>query len=438
MSFGTFTTIGDGDIGNGNIICGNTIAGISLGIGETAVIKGNYIGTNIEGLSGLGNAQGIMIGGSSRNIIGGYEPLDRNVISGNTVYGIFISGAPPESYSDENYILGNIIGLNPQETAALPNNIGIVITNGVLSGIINENTIAGNNLDGISIFAYDEESYTLGQIIHGNRIGVNNTGIVFGNGGSGINILGYVEGVIIGSDEQNDFEPNIIVGNINKGINIESQFGYSPKGIRARKNIIYQNNNENIYIDELSNNGIASPYGLSFNNNTISGMHNISNSIIDVYKANILEAHPSAYEWLGSTTADSNGVFSFEIADPTIETLSLTATSLLGNTSKFASLEIITSIEDENHLPTIFSLEQNYPNPFNPATHIGFSLPEATFITLKVYNSLGEEVTTLLNGFENAGMKTVAFNASDLPSGIYYYRIQADKYVETKKMILLK
>jgi len=438
MSFGWFTTIGDGDIGNGNTICGNTIAGISLGIGETALIQGNYIGTNFEGLSGIGNAQGIMIGGSRRNIIGGYEPLEKNVISGNTVYGIFISGAPPESYSDENYILNNLIGLNPQETAALPNNIGIVITNGVISGIINDNIIAGNNLDGISIFAYDEESYTVGQLIGGNRLGVNSNGTIFGNGGSGINILGNVEDVRIGTDELNDFDPNIIVGNTYKGINVESQFGYSPKGIRARKNIIYQNSYVNLSVDELSNNNITSPYGLSFNNNTIAGIHNIPNSIIDIYKANILEAHPSAYEWLGATTTDANGIFSFEVIDPTIEAVSLTATSLLGNTSNFATLEILTNVEDEKQIPTEFTLEQNYPNPFNPSTKISWQSPVSSHQSLKVYDVLGNEVATLVNEEKPAGSYEVDFDASQLSSGIYFYKLQAGSFFETKKMLLLK
>ena len=97
-----------------------------------------------------------------------------------------------------------------------------------------------------------------------------------------------------------------------------------------------------------------------------------------------------------------------------------------------------TDVNDNQVIVNTYELGQNYPNPFNPSTQISFSLPEATFITLKVFNSLGEEVTTLVNGFENAGLKTVTFNASDLPSGIYYYRIQTDNYVETKKMILLK
>jgi hypothetical protein len=445
MSFGWFTTIGDGDIGNGNTICGNTIAGISLGIGETSLIQGNYIGTNFEGLSGLGNAQGIMIGGSRRNIIGGYEPLERNVISGNTVYGIFISGAPPKSYSDENYILNNIIGLNPQETAALPNNFGIVITNGVISGIINDNIISGNNLDGISIFAYDEESFSVGQIIGGNRIGVNSNGSLFGNGGSGINILGYVENVRIGTDELNDFDPNIIVGNTYKGINVESQFGYSPKGIRARKNVIYQNSYNNFSVDGLSNSSIASPYSLSFNNSTIAGIHNIPNSIIDVYRANILEAHPSAYEWLGATTTDANGVFSFDVLDPIIEAISLTATSPLGNTSNFATLEILTGLETEESVVTEFSLEQNYPNPFNPSTTIKYMIPNITLsgvegsrVQLKIYDVLGNEVATLVNEEKPAGVYEVDFNASSLSSGIYFYKLNVGSFTETKKMLLLK
>jgi hypothetical protein len=89
--------------------------------------------------------------------------------------------------------------------------------------------------------------------------------------------------------------------------------------------------------------------------------------------------------------------------------------------------------------PTVYSLLQNYPNPFNPQTTIKYSLPLAGLVTLKIYDLLGREVTTLIQGKkETAGNHSINFNANNLPSGIYFYRLQADKFSETKKMILIK
>jgi hypothetical protein len=85
-----------------------------------------------------------------------------------------------------------------------------------------------------------------------------------------------------------------------------------------------------------------------------------------------------------------------------------------------------------------FSLAQNYPNPFNPATSISFSLPEASEVTLKVFNLLGQEITTLVNGRINAGNHAVNFDASALSSGVYIYRLQAGSSLQTKKMTLIK
>lgn len=89
-------------------------------------------------------------------------------------------------------------------------------------------------------------------------------------------------------------------------------------------------------------------------------------------------------------------------------------------------------------IPAAYSLSQNYPNPFNPITSIKFELPQASKVTLNVYNILGEQVVNLINENLEAGFHSVPFNASELPSGTYIYRLQADKFVQTKKMILLK
>ncbi|MFQ3598140.1 MAG: T9SS type A sorting domain-containing protein [Chloroherpetonaceae bacterium] len=95
-------------------------------------------------------------------------------------------------------------------------------------------------------------------------------------------------------------------------------------------------------------------------------------------------------------------------------------------------------IEVSVSLPTKFSLAQNYPNPFNPTTSIAYELPRTSRVVLKVYDVLGREVTTLINEEQSAGRYVQTFNASNLSSGIYFYRLQAGNFVETKKMMLVK
>jgi hypothetical protein len=85
-----------------------------------------------------------------------------------------------------------------------------------------------------------------------------------------------------------------------------------------------------------------------------------------------------------------------------------------------------------------FSLQQNYPNPFNPSTKISWQLPVGSQQTLKIYDVLGNEVTTLVDEFKPAGNYEFEFDASGLPSGIYFYQLKTEGFVETKKMILVK
>jgi hypothetical protein len=92
----------------------------------------------------------------------------------------------------------------------------------------------------------------------------------------------------------------------------------------------------------------------------------------------------------------------------------------------------------DNNLPENFVLAQNYPNPFNPTTQINYSIPSAQKVVLKVYDALGRDVATLVNDQQAAGNYTVDFNASNLASGIYFYRLQAGSFVQMKKMILMK
>ena len=99
----------------------------------------------------------------------------------------------------------------------------------------------------------------------------------------------------------------------------------------------------------------------------------------------------------------------------------------------------VSSIDNsDNIIPSKYSLEQNFPNPFNPMTTINFSIPKEGLVMLKIYNTIGEEIETLVSEIKQAGNYNVNFDASSLSSGIYFYRIHTDSFVETKKMILMK
>ena len=98
----------------------------------------------------------------------------------------------------------------------------------------------------------------------------------------------------------------------------------------------------------------------------------------------------------------------------------------------------VKEVESRNSLPVNFALSQNYPNPFNPTTKINYSLTKSSQVSLKVYNILGQQVAVLINGFRNAGNYEITWDASNLPSGVYIYRIEAGDQVISKKMTLLK
>ncbi|MDZ7764852.1 MAG: T9SS type A sorting domain-containing protein [Melioribacteraceae bacterium] len=106
--------------------------------------------------------------------------------------------------------------------------------------------------------------------------------------------------------------------------------------------------------------------------------------------------------------------------------------------------DILSDVQDiEDTLPTKYSLSQNYPNPFNPSTTIKFTIPQSGFVSLKVYNILGQEVKTLLSKEINTGAYSVDWNGTNnygdqLSSGVYFYRIEAGDFIESKKMLFIK
>ena len=113
-----------------------------------------------------------------------------------------------------------------------------------------------------------------------------------------------------------------------------------------------------------------------------------------------------------------------------------TSTGLYAHFTKGSVTDVKGTVEEG--IPDQFSLEQNYPNPFNPTTNIRFKLSEATDVQLIVYDILGREVATLVNGFKQKGIYRINFDAGNLTSGIYVYRLKTAKFSKTRKMMLLK
>ena len=96
------------------------------------------------------------------------------------------------------------------------------------------------------------------------------------------------------------------------------------------------------------------------------------------------------------------------------------------------------AVKETIPLPTGYALYQNYPNPFNARTSIQFCLPSACNVRLEVFNPIGQRITTLLNSHKTVGYHRIDFDGSNLPSGIYYYKLQTDKFQESRKMVLVK
>jgi hypothetical protein len=102
--------------------------------------------------------------------------------------------------------------------------------------------------------------------------------------------------------------------------------------------------------------------------------------------------------------------------------------------SQFTSVEV----NPGGEMPESFSLGQNYPNPFNPGTTIRYALPTRSPVTLTVFNALGQKVALLQNGEQETGYHEIQFDGSGLSSGVYFYRLRAGEFVETKRLLLLR
>jgi len=158
-----------------------------------------------------------------------------------------------------------------------------------------------------------------------------------------------------------------------------------------------------------------------------------------IYRSTDSEFNPDTMNTATYTTIES----SFD--DASVELgktyyYSIVAVDFSGNKSEYSEniFALVTDIASDMEIPTVYELGQNYPNPFNPSTVIKFSLPESGLVTLKVFNILGQEIMTLVNEVRAVGNYEVSFDASNLTTGMYVYRIESGEFTATKKMMLVK
>jgi hypothetical protein len=138
-------------------------------------------------------------------------------------------------------------------------------------------------------------------------------------------------------------------------------------------------------------------------------------------------------------TAINTGLTNTDVTALAVYGTDLFAGISSGGVWKRPLLDSVTSVERlSTDLPIGFSLEQNYPNPFNPSTIISFSLPSRTFVSLKVCDALGREVAMLINEVKSAGTYAASFTAATMSSGVYFYRLQAGSFSQTRKLMLLR
>ncbi len=146
------------------------------------------------------------------------------------------------------------------------------------------------------------------------------------------------------------------------------------------------------------------------------GPNSTGNVILSFNTVGVLS---DSYFGLMTVTTNNDGVNKFEVP------IELNVSNIVSN-------------EDDEDVASSFQLKQNYPNPFNPSTTINFVLPEASEVSLKVFNMLGQEVATLVDGRMTAGAQSLQFDASGLASGAYVYTLKAGNFIQTKKMMLIK
>lgn len=460
-----------------NIISGNSVAGVAIGVGgidggEGHLVQGNLIGTNAAGTSPLGNSRGVSLSWNTNGVlIGGTTPGARNVISGNTITGVNIGAALGLANVSRNLVLGNFIGTDVTGTAGLGNaqdGVAIFSLNNRVGGETEpeRNIISANGRNGVHIFAGDScevlgnyiGTDVTGTVPLGNReVGVYLTahdvavgGMNSGEGNiiafNGTNASAHAGVGLVGANTRNPILGNSIFANVGLGIDLGS--GSFLNGVTPNDpcdgDTLQPNNYQNypVLTSATSGSGATIIEGtLNSNPNRLYRIEFFANAQPDSSEYGEGETFLGFADVATDGSCTASFIVTLPIVVPGGHSVSATATDVTGNTSEFSRRIAVGTTEvhqKDDEVPTVFALAQNYPNPFNPSTTFLFSVPRSSSVILKVYDLLGREVATLVNGHMEAGNHEITFDAGGLTSGVYFYRMQAAGFVDTKKFLLLK
>lgn len=423
-----FSTIGGTTSAERNIISGNEAYGLPVfGAGaEGNIITGNFIGTDVTGTIAIPNTYGVLFDdGSYENILGGNTAAERNIISGNSGYGVFIYNMGTHA----NEVRGNYIGTDVTGEQAIPNAIGIVVDGAAFDHIIDNNIISANLQQGI----YINITGCDGTIITKNKIGLTAAGNALGNGSDGIRISQGPKYSVIGGSVS---DANTIANNGGAGVYI--MFANDDYHLISHNSFF---NNTGLAVDLFppgvnSNDAGDSDNGpnqemnypeidsvrFSAGQTSVYGhldTPNPQNCEVQIYKSsNDASGHGEGIQYLSSAIPNSSGIWSDTIAGLTVSdfitTLAIDANyntsefSIYGNSITFAA--IYESYKKNN--------SSIYPNPGNDFIHLKLN-SESVVMYVNIYNSVGDLIFT--NNFFHSN--SISINTTELPNGIYSVQI---------------
>lgn len=408
-----------------NYVSGNDAYGIPVfGSGcDYNLIIGNYIGTDITGTIAIPNTYGVLFDdGASHNRVGGYEPGAGNLLSGNSGYGVFLYN--PGTQNDS--VIGNLIGTDWTGTLPLPNANGIVVDGPTFNHFIDGNVVSANLQNGIVLHLLGTDN----NIIVGNKIGTDITGTQpLGNGLDGVRIgegprYNLVKGNIIAhnglngiavmtaAELYNTFTENAIYNNAHMGIDL------FPVGVSLNDPGDYDNGpNELMNFPEIQN----VFYDAGTGTTTISGImdYAINGGPLGIKIELFISDNAQGKAFIGAATADAAGTWSFNCSCLAVtDKVTATATDLSGNTSEFYfDSSLVTQIIE--HVSESVSI---YPNPSSGELHIKWAIDVPLNSPLFIYDATGKLVmaSKLTEAY-------TSFNLTDLNQGFYIISIHTNQ-----------
>ena len=472
LGYGTVTI--DNNTVNNNTDHGITSAAYNSTVSNNSIKNNN--GTGLIGGSYSGSFTNNIITGNNSIQAGGIEASGGGLFSNNIIYGnvgfgaggVYIQGG--ETTFTKNIVVGNITtegdmaselylemggnNISFNVFASTNDGLGYAVVDysggddNMISVFVN-NAIIGYSGSEI-VYKCEECSYGTYQY---NLFSQNEP-----NGFSTIFFLSGVPSVFSYNNIINNTASNLLQNNNNIGTDVTAEYNYwgttSPSDIASSIYDWFDDGTLGMvdYDPYLTSPDTDAPISPPANVlKQTSGSDVIitwdANPESDLAGYNVYWGSPTGYSF--ANVVDVGNVTTYTLSGVSIaDTIAVTAYDMdldgtddqvEGNESWFAIEPTSLGTKDDDVLsPTAFTLKQNYPNPFNPVTTISYQLPKTTFVNLSIYNVVGQLIETLVNEYDNAGLHTVEWNASRVGSGVYFYRIEAGEYTETKKCLILK